>query len=368
MSMEQVLVRAVERIRSGHLSNEAQVKQSVIVPILRELDWDDINPMEFVPEFPVENRWVDYALCREVNKQKQPLIFIEAKKLGGADIKGEEQLFGYASNRGIPFLILTDGSVWNFYLSMAVGLPVERRFYRMELQRSEKIPEYAKFLEEYFRKDLVVSGKAMQAAQKRHNDNREMEEARNTIPVVWKSLLKDPDEMLRDLLAEAVEGECGTKPDLDDVEMFLLDQLQQSPAVASSPSGRAQRESLSTSDHIPAQRRLVRIVGFNFEGESVKTGRNIWTLEAVLKMFQKRDADFMERFAPQTVGRTRRLVARNRNDLFDRDDLVSDNSVELEDGWWMGTYLSKGNVRDYIKTACQIAGVKFGSDLTLIER
>ncbi len=56
MSLEEVLRKAVEHINSGSLTNEAQVKQAVILPILRELGWDDSNPAEFVPEFSVNNR------------------------------------------------------------------------------------------------------------------------------------------------------------------------------------------------------------------------------------------------------------------------------------------------------------------------
>ena len=90
------------------------------LPILRTLDWDDANPAEFVPEFPVDSGRVDYALHQAGG---QTLVFIEAKRLGGADDEGEEQLFGYAVNKGVPFLILTDGNVWDFYLSMAAGAP-----------------------------------------------------------------------------------------------------------------------------------------------------------------------------------------------------------------------------------------------------
>ena len=53
MSLEQILKVAVKRIRSGSLENEAQVKQAIILPILRDLDWDDTNPAEFKPEFSV---------------------------------------------------------------------------------------------------------------------------------------------------------------------------------------------------------------------------------------------------------------------------------------------------------------------------
>ena len=204
MSLEEVLRKAIERINSGSLTNEAQVKQSVIVPILRALDWDDSDPAEFVPEFSVDSGWVDYALLRSGGG---PLVFIEAKGLGGVDIKGEEQVFRYAVNRGVPFLILTDGNLWDFYLSMAAGEPPDRQFYRVELTNEERIPEYVESLEMYLHKSRVVSEDARVDAEQRLRSNRERGEARKAIPGVWRTLLETPDDMLRDLLAEEVARE-----------------------------------------------------------------------------------------------------------------------------------------------------------------
>ena len=362
MSMEQILKVAVERIRSGLLSNEAQVRQAVITPILRGLDWDDSNPMEFVPEFSVDSKKVDYALCRS---SANPLIFIEAKRLGGADVSGEEQLFGYAANRGVPFLILTDGNVWNFYLSMAEGIPAERRFYRAELRREENIPEYARFFAEHFQKSLVISGAARRKAEQRHQGNMERTKARNTIPTVWRTLLEHPDEMLRDLLAEAVESECGTKPELDDVEKFLEEQISTSimpPTNIAVPLAPAPTLTPPTQSQSGG-----RITGFVLDGKRVEVGFGNRTLAEILKEFQRRDSGFMMRFAARTVGRTRRLVAQSREELYDQSNLV-DSSFDMENGWWLGTNLSKRDIRKDIQIACDIAGVNFGSRLTLIER
>ena len=61
----------------------------------------------------------------------------------------------------------TDGNRWDFYLSMAEGVPSERRFYRLELQLEHKIPEYVDFLEQHLRKGRVVSGEARIVAEQR---------------------------------------------------------------------------------------------------------------------------------------------------------------------------------------------------------
>ena len=121
------------------------MKQAVIVPILRALDWDDADPAEFVPEYSVDSGRVDYAL---LGPKGAPLVFVEAKGIGRVGLAGEEQLFRYAVNKGVPFLILTDGDLWDFYLSMAAGVPAERRFYRAKLTREEGVADHAGFFEE----------------------------------------------------------------------------------------------------------------------------------------------------------------------------------------------------------------------------
>lgn len=106
MGMKEILKDAKGKLRSGQLANEAQVKQAVILPILRELGWDDTNPREFVPEYPVDRQVsrgsVDYALIPE--DVGHPMVFIEAKRVGNVTEAGEEQVFSYATNKGIPFL------------------------------------------------------------------------------------------------------------------------------------------------------------------------------------------------------------------------------------------------------------------------
>lgn len=160
---------------------------------------------------------MDYALlCHG-----RPQVFIEAKRRDALNVRAEEQLFGYASNQGIPLLVLTDGRYWDFYLSMADGPPEERRFYRLELSQEDKLPEYAEFLESHLRRHRVASGEARRSAETCLDKIRERARARKAIPSAWSALLTEPDELLRDLLAEKVQHIIGAKPDPDDVDEYL---------------------------------------------------------------------------------------------------------------------------------------------------
>ena len=364
MSLEQGLKSVIGRLCSGLLENEAQVKQAVILPILRTLDWDDSDPESFRPEYSVGRGLVDYALLDHGN----PLVFIEAKRIGALDAGGEEQLFRYASNRGVPLLVLTDGNRWDFYLSMAAGVPSERRFYRLELLLKHKIPEYVDFLDQHLRKGRVVSGEAKLVAEKRHASNREQERAQQAIPRTWRALLQEPDEMLRDLVAEMVESECGTKPELDDVEVFLRNLVVTSPPPKSGSGSSVPSPGPDKPSSGPPQLGRSRIVGFVLGEEHVESETAIGTLAELLTRFEREVPEFMERFAVKTISRNRKLVARNPTDLYEKSHLVDKHSKDLRNGWWLGTNLSKAQVRGHIETACGVAGVSFGSQLKLIER
>ena len=364
-----VLQSSLAHIRSNLLLNEAQVKQSVVLPILRALGWDDSNPADLRVEFSdvSNNGRVDYALMDGNN----PLVFIEAKQIGLLNEKGEGQLFGYANNRGVPLLVLTDGNIWDFYLSMAAGLPAERRFYRAELEREENISDYAQYFTDYLRKDRVVSGQAREIAENRQKSNKEKTKARNAISGVWRDLLAESDE-LRELLEEAVESKCGTKPELDDVKSFLAKQTASHSnahlvvPAASQPSHSTQAPAAPQSSWADNNQDR-RIVGFVFRGETRNCHSGKETIVEIVKGFDRLDHTFMDRFDPRVRGRKNRLVARNRNELYN-DPKWMRISADLQNGWWIGVKLSNDAIREKIQIACDVAGVKFGSELTLIER
>ena len=344
MQLDETIRKVTRTLHSGNLANEAQVKQAVIVPILRALDWDDSDPNSFKPEFQVQNGFVDYALLGH----GKPLVFIEAKKLGKVDEKGEEQLFRYASNRGVPFLILTDGNQWDFYLSMAPGEPTERRFFRLLLKQSQNISEYRDFFESHLRKTEVVSNQAYRSAQDRHTGIMERQKAKATISGAWDYLLSGPDEILLDLLIEQVESECGTKPHPEDAIDFI--------------------KQIAT--HAPQQVEVTarsKFGGYVLDGKSVEASNSIRTLHALLREFSNLNPQFLNSFAIATASQKRRLVATDKTKLYERQDLIS-KSLSLENGWWLGTNYGKEQIRNFIQVACREANIEYGTRLKIIEQ
>ena len=217
LGLEAILKKAILNLRSDRLGREEDVKLAVILPILDALDWNPADPGALRPEYPAGPGRVDYALlCHG-----RPQVFVEAKRRGALDARAETQLFGYASNNGVPLLVLSDGLCWDFYLSMADGVPEERRFDRLELRDEEEVPEYAKTLDGWLRKRHVASGEARRGAENRLENDRSRARAREAIPQAWRDLLSEPDGLLCDLLAEEVRDRTGVEPRRSDVEEFL---------------------------------------------------------------------------------------------------------------------------------------------------
>lgn len=370
MSLEQVLRISLDYIRSGRLANEAQVKQAVILPILRALGWDDTNPGEFVPEFAVGTEYgrgsVDYALCKPSPRQL-PLVFVETKKLGNADVAGEDQLFRYAAHQGVPFLVLTDGDVWNFYLAMAPGMPADRIVYRAELRQEGKLGEYEGFFDRYLARENVLTGKAKQDAELDKESEAYRLTAKDAIPSCWQGMLNEPNDELQKLLIDVVERNCGIRPDPDDVKAFLSEQhsvVPQHPAPKRSALP-TPTEPQTTSPK--SNSTGIKIVGFALDGRQRNCRSGSMTLTEILIEFQRRDPTFMDRFAPESIGRNRRLVSRNPDDIYDNPNQRG-RIRDLHNGWWMATNISANTIVKSIRLACKVAGIGYGTDLVLLER
>ena len=284
-------------------------------------------------------------------------------------------MFRYAVNRGVPFLILTDGDLWDFYLSMAAGDPPDRQFYRVELKNEEKISEYVEFFEKHLLKSRVLSEEARLEAEQRLKSNRESGEARKAIPSVWRNLLETPDDMLRDLLAEEVARECGTRPRLEDVEAFL-----KGLSSEAAPTTPRRRSSQSTTTSVSKSMKSTfdslkwvgkpqsTVIGFVFNGERFETKAAYRALAEVLKVFDRLDSGFMIRFAEQTMGKWP-LVAKNPDELYSFPNREK-HKEDLGNGWWLqkGTRSTTKEIKEHIEIACEVAGMKFGAQLKLIER
>ena len=92
---------------------EMRTRYALIDPLLRGLGWDTSNPSEVVIEDGSGDGRADYLLLAD----KQPVMIIEAKRLGLGVRDGRQQAISYAMDPGrrARYFAVTDGNYWEIY-------------------------------------------------------------------------------------------------------------------------------------------------------------------------------------------------------------------------------------------------------------
>ena len=352
------IVREIQsRLKTGQFANEASVSQGAVLPILQALEWPIFDAQVVCPEYTLENRRVDYALCHQV---RRPEVFIEVKQVGQSE-GADRQLFEYAFHAGVPLAILTTGQEWHFYLPAEQGTYQERRIYKLDLL--ERTPEEcASRLIRYLSSERVAGGESLAAAREDYKGLAREREISETLPTAWRRLVEEQDDLLIELVATKVEEICGYKPDSETVARFFD---QQRPAAHVAVNRVPPREPPpSRGVTTPAPEAGGARTGFVLDGQEFQERTAKAVLINVLESLSSRDAGFVARFDTRRHGRIRRYVARTVDELYPgRPDLGRKYSHQLASGWWVGTHYGKASIRKILQMASEVAGLQFGSEL-----
>ena len=363
MSLESTLNEIIARLRQGRFPNEQAISQGIVLRVLQELGWDTWDTTLVWPEFQTGEGRADFALCHPSSK---PALFIEVKRPGKAE-DAVRQALEYAFHAGVPFVVLTDGKTWSFYLPAEQGSYEDRRVYKLDL--FERAPsEAAETLGRYLTRSKVESGEALENARKEYRSRSRKSQARAAIPDAWHELVEKGDELLVDLLSSAVESKVGVRPEDDDVAEFLA-RLGRPVIVETPPGGTAPLV------RAPAPGRT----GQHAVGESPRRGRLILrgtaypynnakeAMVIVLRELAQTDPTFLERCSqhPDAQGRKRRYIARTAEELYpDRPDL-REYQESLPGGWLVATNLNNVLKKSIIRLAAEVAGLTFGKDVVV---
>jgi hypothetical protein len=361
MSVEATLADITARLRQARPPNEQAVSQGIVLRLLQELGWDTWDTARVWPEFQTGEGRCDFALCHPPCK---PSVFIEVKQPGGAE-DGVRQALEYAFHTGVPFVVLTDGQTWSFYLPAEQGSYEDRRVYKLDL--FERPPtEAAETFERYLSRDMVESGKSLETARSEYRSRARKSQARAAIPEAWRELVEKGDEDLVDLLANSVESKVGVRPGDDDVAEFLAG-LGRSTILGTS---HAQVPSYAVPSRAPVQRPVSDV---SRSGKLIVNGREYSydnakdAMVIVLRELASADGSFLERCSqhPDARGRKRRYIARTPEELYpDRPDL-RDLRENLPGGWLVATNLNNVLKKTIIKLAAEVAGLSFGKDIVV---
>jgi len=361
MSLETTLTDITARLRQGRFPNEQAISQGVVLRALQELGWDTWDTAVVWPEYKTGEGRADFALCHPPSK---PAVLIEVKQPGKAE-DAVRQALEYAFHTGVPFVVLSDGKTWSFYLPAEQGSYEDRRVYKLDL--FERPPaEAAETLHRYLAHSRVESGEALETARKEYRSRNRRSQARAAIPEAWRELVEKGDELLVDLLAGAVESKAGVRPEDDDVAEFLAGLGR--PVIVEAPRGNTSQ---------PISPVFPRPTAPRTTGESSRSGRLVLRGKAhsyhnakdamliVLRELAKADPSFLERCSqhPDAQGRKRRYIARTPEELYpDREDL-RDRRESLPGGWLVATNLNNVLKKTLIRLAAEVAGLTFGKDV-----
>jgi hypothetical protein len=363
MSLETILADITARLRQGRFPNEQAISQGIVLRVLQELGWETFDTTLVWPEYGTGEGRVDFALCHPPAKAA---VFIEVKQPGRAE-EGIRQSLEYAFHTGVPFVTLTDGKTWSFYLPAEQGSYEERRVYKLDL--FERAPaEAAAAIQRYLQRSLVESGDALETARKEYRGRNRQAQARAAIPEAWRELVGKGDELLVDHLAGAVESKAGVRPNDDDVAEFLAgldrptsgDPLRRDRATVSTPRAPAPAQPGGFGES-PRRGKLL-LGGKEFTYNNAKEAMVI-----ILRELAKTDSHFLERCSqhPDMQGRKRRYVARTAEELYpDRPDL-RDCREDLPGGWLVATNLNNVLKKSIIRVAAEVAGLTFGKDVVV---
>ena len=355
--MREKLLLLISDLRSDQeiLSfDEAATKQAVVLRLLSILGWDCFRIEEVYPEFGIGSQRVDYAL-RLAGTIK---VFIEVKRTGQDLEDHQKQLLSYSFQEGVKLAILTNGLTWWLYLPLYEGSWEDRRFYSIDLLQQEPEDIINRFVE-FLSKENVVSGKALENAERLYRSYQRRKRVGVTLPKAWNKIVSDPDELLVELIGDVTEQLSGFRPQTEDVEKFLAtykDHFSLTERLSPVPP---RRQVAIQPQRKPTQRRGLTgksIVGFTFLGEHHSVNRwkhMLLTLSEIV--YERHKSEF---------GKVRSLRGRKRTYFSDDQDEVFDPAQIGESPFYVDTNLSANSIAKLCRQLIELFGYS-ASDLKI---
>lgn len=108
--------------------------------------------------------------------------------------------------------------------------------------------------------------------------------------------------------------------------------------------------------------RITGLYSIEVEGKKATCHSQKELLSSGLRMIEELRPGTLEKLS-SAKKRTKRIVSRNRYELFDNAHLCDKYSEQLMDGWWIGTNNSKLEAIAWLDMAAKYAGVKMRTSL-----
>ncbi len=266
---------------------------------------------------------------------------------------------------GVPIAVLTDGKTWQFFLPAGQGSFEERRFARMHLQLDDAA-QSEQTLTRYLDYDTVKSGKAPAHAQadlKRKQLERAYGQA-------WQRVVARPASRFLRLFLQEVRQVAALDPTEEDAAAWIRRRAGGDPPPPRR-TGRRGADASRGGAHPPPPPDppppFQHWVEFRGERHAVRSG-----IDGLVKAFSllgAEDPNMFQRYRDRHLRQTRQgqpkpRVARTRAEIYPNSELRG-RCKPLPGGWWIDSNLSNTQKAKWIKDACELAGVRFGTELVV---
>jgi len=301
------LFAVLQQLRLGPApANVLAAQLQLVLPILRELGWDDADAGQ-VEVGRAVGPGAEAAFTLLVPRGERSGVWSARESRAAALIAVEAEaaelsrraaaLLPHAARAHVDICALTDGLRWDFYLPRRLPEPPQAdacRFARLDL-RTDPLDQLHDQLELYLGRDALIQQSARRAAEHALSARLNAERLEAEMPKVWRRLLAEPDQLLIELVQEEVHKSIGLRPGPEQVA-----EMVRASASGKKPPGPGPRPPIDP--NVPARFRL-----WGIERE-FSSWRAMWI--AVAAAVHERHADEFER-ALRLRGSTRPYVARS---------------------------------------------------------
>jgi hypothetical protein len=101
----------------------------------------------------------------------------------------------------------------------------------------------------------------------------------------------------------------------------------------------------------------------DIKGNTIECGSLKDLLAEGLRALEKHQRGTLDKLSA-IKRRTKRIVAREAQRLFDQPELAEKYAARLTDGWWYGTNNSADETNTWLRRGADLAGLKWGKDFT----
>jgi hypothetical protein len=328
------IVQKLRNYRALYERNEMAVRQHIVNPILRALDWDPESPAEVVPNIYTEEGFPDYCLTIANNKK----LFIEVKNLK-VDIEEKNiisQLGKYAFNEGVKFSLLTNGVSWVLIRSFEEGAPLMKRIvWKVDLEEDNE--------GEVMRKLNTISKTNIGSAEFLIKKIQILDE-------IWQSLLNEPKDMVKSLIPTVKSFISQGYPEYQFNDTEIEDYLTQRIKEILPDQIEEEAMEATSEDTIRQEGPMYR---FRLGNETFESPHAIDILINTANWLIQKGKLRPENCPVVIGGRKRYLINREPKHRFD-DDFK--NPKQLSNGLWIEVHHNKASCINYAKRLLE----KFG--------